>query len=185
MPRTAFEAAIRRGGVGVKRKPRGVRRRLLRRRTAEHLAVARAGEASAQFAAAADTIIAAGVERLADYQDAGYARDYLARLAPVREIERQRGDGSGRLIAETARELALGHGVRGHRPGRRAEDPASRFARVREEVQPADGQILEIAEFLHPRVQEIADTLPAVSAAGCWARAGARLLDASPKRALW
>jgi indolepyruvate ferredoxin oxidoreductase beta subunit len=32
---------------------------------------------------------------------------------------------------------------------------------VRAEVQAADGQIMEIAEFLHPRVQEIADTLPA------------------------
>src|SRR5262249_60035875 len=41
-----------------------------------------------------------------------------------------------------------------------------RFARVREEAQVADGQILEIAEFLHPRVQEIADTLPA--ALGRW-----------------
>ena len=38
---------------------------------------------------------------------------------------------------------------------------ASRFARVREEAQVQDGQILEIAEFFHPRVQEIADTLPA------------------------
>jgi len=38
---------------------------------------------------------------------------------------------------------------------------ASRFARVREEAQIADGQILEIAEFFHPRTQEIADTLPA------------------------
>jgi indolepyruvate ferredoxin oxidoreductase beta subunit len=37
----------------------------------------------------------------------------------------------------------------------------SRFARVREEVRVADGQILEIAEFMHPRTQEIADTLPA------------------------
>jgi indolepyruvate ferredoxin oxidoreductase beta subunit len=37
----------------------------------------------------------------------------------------------------------------------------SRFERVRAEVQAADGQIIEIAEFLHPRVQEIADTLPA------------------------
>jgi indolepyruvate ferredoxin oxidoreductase beta subunit len=36
-----------------------------------------------------------------------------------------------------------------------------RFERVRQEVQIADGQILEIAEFFHPRVQEIADTLPA------------------------
>jgi indolepyruvate ferredoxin oxidoreductase beta subunit len=31
---------------------------------------------------------------------------------------------------------------------------------VRAEVQAVDGQIVEIAEFLHPRVQEIADTLP-------------------------
>ena len=31
---------------------------------------------------------------------------------------------------------------------------------MREEVQVAPGQILEIAEFFHPRVQEIADTLP-------------------------
>jgi indolepyruvate ferredoxin oxidoreductase beta subunit len=37
----------------------------------------------------------------------------------------------------------------------------ARFERVRAEVQAADGQIVEIAEFLHPRVQEIADTLPA------------------------
>src|SRR5207302_1048384 len=31
---------------------------------------------------------------------------------------------------------------------------------VREEVRIEDGQILEIAEFFHPRTQEIADTLP-------------------------
>jgi hypothetical protein len=37
----------------------------------------------------------------------------------------------------------------------------SRFARVRAEVRAADGQIIEIAEFMHPRTQEIADTLPA------------------------
>ena len=32
---------------------------------------------------------------------------------------------------------------------------------MREEAQIEDGQILEIAEFFHPRTQEIADTLPA------------------------
>ena len=32
---------------------------------------------------------------------------------------------------------------------------------VREEVRVSDDQILEIAEFMHPRTQEIADTLPA------------------------
>ena len=49
---------------------------------------------------------------------------------------------------------------------------ASRFARVREEVQVERGQILEIAEFFHPRMQEIADTLPAGSGAGSCAPAG-------------
>jgi indolepyruvate ferredoxin oxidoreductase beta subunit len=36
-----------------------------------------------------------------------------------------------------------------------------RFARVRAEVGATEGQIVEIAEFLHPRVEEIAETLPA------------------------
>jgi indolepyruvate ferredoxin oxidoreductase, beta subunit len=37
---------------------------------------------------------------------------------------------------------------------------------VREEVQIEPGQVLEIAEYFHPRVEEIADTLPA--ALGRW-----------------
>ena len=32
---------------------------------------------------------------------------------------------------------------------------------MRDEVRVNDEQILEIAEFMHPRTQEIADTLPA------------------------
>ncbi len=63
----------------------------------------------------------------------------------------------------------------------------SRFARVRAEVQAADGQIIEIAEFLHPRVEEIADTLPA--GLGRWLfelrlRRGG-WSSASRKRAAW
>ena len=63
----------------------------------------------------------------------------------------------------------------------------SRFERVRAEVQAADGQIVEIAEFLHPRVQEIADTLPA--GLGRWLleqRLGAAAWSsASPSPAGW
>src|SRR5262249_37191619 len=115
-------------------------------------------EAARTYPQIAD-IVRAGVERAADYQDIGYAGRYLARLASVAPLARER-DGE-RLPAETARQLAL---PRAH------EDPsgapelkirASRFARVREEVRLADGQLLQIAEFMHPRVQEIADTLPA------------------------
>ena len=38
---------------------------------------------------------------------------------------------------------------------------AGRFQRVRSEVKVADAQLLDIHEFLHPRLQEICDTLPA------------------------
>jgi indolepyruvate ferredoxin oxidoreductase beta subunit len=38
---------------------------------------------------------------------------------------------------------------------------ASRFKRVRGEVKAGDAQVLDISEFLHPRLQEICDTLPA------------------------
>lgn len=173
MQRMAFEAAIRRGGVGVK----------------ESVAAFSAGFAAAEdgpmpakapappappparlaplmaeadaYAEPARTFIRAGIERLADYQDLDYARDYLVRLKPIAEADKRHGDGSGLLLAETARELALGMSYEDTVRVAELKIRPSRFERVREEVQLADGQILEIAEFFHPRVQEIADTLPA------------------------
>jgi indolepyruvate ferredoxin oxidoreductase beta subunit len=174
MQRTAFEAAIHRGGVGVKES--------LAAFAAGYAAAEGSATASAAAAAAAQPplpataplhaeadqhpepargILHAGIERLADYQDAAYAKDYLARLAPVADADKLHGDGTGRLFAETARELALGMAYEDTVRVAELKIRPARFARVREEVQLADGQILEIAEFLHPRVQEIADTLPA------------------------
>jgi indolepyruvate ferredoxin oxidoreductase, beta subunit len=175
-PRTAFEAAIRRGGVGVnaslaafgagfeaaqsgdipstparepdKEKVSAPVRELL-------------GKAQQDYSGEAQAVILAGVERLVDYQDIEYARDFLARLERFRDIERMHGDGSGRLIAETARQLALAMAYEDTIRVADLKIRGSRFARVREEVQVEPGQILEIAEFFHPRTQEIADTLPA------------------------
>ena len=80
---------------------------------------------------------------------------------PIAETDKRHGDGSGKLLAETARELALGMSYEDTVRVAELKIRPSRFERVRAEVQAADGQIVEIAEFLHPRVQEIADTLPA------------------------
>ncbi len=169
MQRMAFEAAIHRGGVGVKESIAAF---------AAGFAAAESGPAPAKPAAApapmpsalaplmseaeaygepARSMIRLGIERLADYQDIAYARDYLARLKPVAAAD----SGDGRLLAETARELALGMAYEDTVRVAELKVRPSRFARVRAEVQAADGQIMEIAEFLHPRVQEIADTLPA------------------------
>jgi indolepyruvate ferredoxin oxidoreductase beta subunit len=107
----------------------------------------------------ARTLIRAGIERTTDYQDVAYARAYLDRLKPIVEADRKHGPGL--LLAETARELALGMTYEDTVRVAELKIRPDRFERVRQEVQLADGQILEIAEFFHPRVQEIADTLPA------------------------
>jgi indolepyruvate ferredoxin oxidoreductase beta subunit len=122
--------------------------------------------AARNLAGETGAIVAAGIERLQDYQDDNYARDFLARLERFKEIERSHGDGSGRLLEETARQLALAMTYEDTIRVADLKIRASRFARVRDEAQIADGQILEIVEFFHPRTQEIADTLPA--GAGRW-----------------
>ena len=78
-----------------------------------------------------------------------------------RPIDAQHGGGSFRLLQETARQLALGMAYEDTVRVAELKIRPSRFARVRAEVRAADGQIIEIAEFMHPRTQEIADTLPA------------------------
>src|SRR5262249_41063185 len=128
----------------------------------------------ANFPEPARDLVRAGVERLIDYQDLAYARSYLDRLAPVADAERRHGGGSGRLLAETARELALAMAYEDTVRVAELKIRPDRFARVRQEVRAADGQIVEIAEFLHPRVEEIAETLPAAPGRGLLSTGGAR-----------
>jgi len=109
-----------------------------------------------KFPASARDIIRAGIERTADYQDLSYAHLYLDRLAPLAARDRD-----GQLTAETARQLALGMTYEDTIRVAELKIRPSRFERVREEVRIANDQILEIAEFVHPRTQEVIDTLPA------------------------
>ena len=100
-------------------------------------------------------MIRLGVERTTDYQDASYARLYLDRLRPFA----QRAE-DGRLLAEVARQLALGMAYEDTIRVAELKIRPSRFQRVRDEVRLSEGQVLEVAEFMHPRIEEIADTLP-------------------------
>jgi indolepyruvate ferredoxin oxidoreductase beta subunit len=177
-PRAAFEGAIERGGVGVAASLSAFRagfeaaagRSTTAAPAAAPVATSATTEQPASLAALIDEaartypqaadIVRAGVERAADYQDLGYAGRYLARLASIAPFARDRDDGD-RLVAETARQLALAMAYEDTIRVAELKIRASRFARVREEVRLADGQLLQIAEFMHPRVQEIADTLPA------------------------
>jgi indolepyruvate ferredoxin oxidoreductase beta subunit len=175
-PRPAFEAAIRRGRVGVEASLAAFAAGFEAAHSGETPAPASADrgkhpvaaelrslldEAARDFSSEARDVVMAALERLYDYQDPAYARDFLMRLRPFEDIEQRYGDGSGRLLAETARQLALAMAYEDTIRVAELKIRASRFARVRAETQIADDQILEIVEFFHPRTQEIADTLPA------------------------
>ncbi len=152
--REEFEAAIRRGGVGVSASLDAFARGFAQAQ-ADEIAIPRD-----TITEECEAIIAEGERRLTDYQDAAYARAYVARLAPIRARDVARGDGRFRLLAETARGLALWMSYEDSIRVAELKTRATRFARVTDEVKPEAGQILRIREFLHPRVEEIADMLP-------------------------
>ena len=68
--------------------------------------------------------------------------------------------GTGELLTEAARYLALWMSFEDPIRVAQLKIRASRFQRVADEVKLAPGQILRIREFMHPRLQEIAETLP-------------------------
>ena len=69
--------------------------------------------------------------------------------------------GNDELTVEAARHLALWMAYEDTVRVADLKLRAGRFQRVRSEVKVADAQLLDIHEFLHPRLQEICDTLPA------------------------
>jgi indolepyruvate ferredoxin oxidoreductase, beta subunit len=153
--RAQFEEAIRRGGIGVAASLAAFARGFDAALTNEAPIEA---DASVQEC---DRIVAEGVRRLTDYQDAAYARAFEAMLEPIRVLDRAHGDGSLRLLAETARGLALWMSYEDTIRVAELKTRASRLERVAQEVRVAPDQVLRVREFLHPRLEEIAETVPA------------------------
>lgn len=98
-----------------------------------------------------------GVARLMDYQDAAYADLYLDRLSGIAALDIAPFE----LTAETARHLALWMSYEDTIRVSDLKIRASRVARVRGEVQVKDSQLLGVTEFMHPRLQEMCEMLPA------------------------
>jgi indolepyruvate ferredoxin oxidoreductase beta subunit len=121
-----------------------------------------------RFPVASHPILLAGIERLADYQDVAYAATYLDLLESMRDIlqrESKGGEDSG-LLSETARYLALWMSYEDAIRVADLKTRRTRFDRVQAEARVAENQLLEINEFLHPRVEEFSDIMPA--GLGAW-----------------
>jgi indolepyruvate ferredoxin oxidoreductase beta subunit len=110
-----------------------------------------------EFPPAAHALIAEGVRRLMDYQDLAYAELYLERLTPFVSLDKM----GGRLVAEAARHLALWMSYEDVIRVADLKTRASRFDRVKGEVALAEGQVLGVTEFMHPRYEELCELAPA------------------------
>jgi indolepyruvate ferredoxin oxidoreductase beta subunit len=177
-PPPAFEAAIVRGGVGVKESLLAFRRGFERSQAPSAatepavppVAASAATQAGAavlerirdRFPAPLALVLTHGVRRLSDYQDLSYAETYLDRVSDMLIADRRAGGEARdfRLTAEAARGLALWMSYEDTIRVADLKTRASRFARVRTEVRAAPEQLVHTSEFLHPRLQEVCDTLP-------------------------
>jgi indolepyruvate ferredoxin oxidoreductase, beta subunit len=112
------------------------------------------------FPASSHEILIAGIARLADYQDQSYSGEYLDRLERVREADEDFGDKTYRLLYVCGRFLALWMSYEDAIRVADLKTRLARFERVAQDSQARPGQLLQIHEFLSPRVQEIVDILP-------------------------
>ncbi len=109
----------------------------------------------------ARTLILAGLERTADYQDSAYAALYWRRLLPFVTLAEDGGNAECELLAVAARQLALAMSYPDVIRVAELKLRASRFARIRADLGLTDREVLELAEFMHPRIEEVLDTMPA------------------------
>jgi indolepyruvate ferredoxin oxidoreductase beta subunit len=182
--RAQFEATIERGGVGVKPSLKAFAAafdRAARGEGGEGGAASTGDPLFAQRPASRDPAVQAllqrvelehpnpstrrlvveGLRRLVDWQDAAWAAEYLDKLALVRATAVSSDPSTETLVADTARHLALWMSWEDTIRVAELKTRDSRFARVRGEVRAKADQVLAIQEYLHPRLQEIAETLPA------------------------
>ena len=110
-----------------------------------------------QFVEPAHEMLRLGVARIADYQDLNYAGLYLDRLHSLQDASGVHAD---LIMPEAARHLAVWMSYEDVVRVADLKTRRTRFDRVAQEVRLQEGQLMQIHEFLHPRVEEIADTLP-------------------------
>jgi indolepyruvate ferredoxin oxidoreductase beta subunit len=172
--REVFEEAIRAGGKGVKASLAAFALGFEEVQTAPPAAepenngemAAATTAAGAELAAQIDrqlpedvrSVGREGVKRLMDYQDRRYAELYLERLSLIASVDRQAGE--WRLTAAVAKHLALWMSYEDTIRVADLKIRASRFQRVRSEVRAPDTSILYLTEYMHPRPQEVCETLP-------------------------
>ncbi len=181
-PRASYEAAIKHGGVGVKESLNAFARAYDNAGTgADGLAelekpavatlpptikhpgfAAVVATALQRFPAPTHELLSAGMRRLADYQDLRYVEQYLQLLTRMLELDQAAG-GQNRgfaLTTEAARQIAVAMAYDDVIRVADLKIRSARVDRIRKEVGVNTNQIVYTTEFMHPRMDEVAGTLP-------------------------
>lgn len=181
----SFEAIIKTGGRGVEPSLnafRAAREQAAQPTAAERPVVAKPGKRFAPLPGAAghadlDALVArirvypaelhdmlfAGVRRVTDFQDPAYANEYLDRIAGIHTLDRVHGGAAKawRLTATAAKYVAVAMSYDDVIRVAEVKTRPQRGARVRRDNGVGKDQIVYTTEYMHPRLEEIAGTLPA------------------------
>ncbi|GAA3526012.1 indolepyruvate oxidoreductase subunit beta family protein [Zobellella aerophila] len=209
-PREAFEQAIREGGIGVDKSLAAFTAGAVQAQrpdvVAAHEPVAeeapcwqyRGDDAGVQrllqdiaqdFPDALTATVLEGVRRMLDHSDLRYARLYVERMLRLLALEYGHAGGDKtdwRFSREAAPKLALWMAYEDTIRVADIKTRSRRFARLYQEVGIDADKVSYFTEFLHPRLEEVAETLPA--GLGRWVlrtRWAGRLLEmlfAGPKK---
>jgi indolepyruvate ferredoxin oxidoreductase beta subunit len=116
-----------------------------------------------EFPQALHPIVYAGVKHLTDFQDPAYAGDYLDRIGKLYALDQANGGESKgfAFTAAAAKYIAIAMAYDDVIRVADLKTRASRYDRVRRENAVGEGQIVYTTEYMHPRLEEVAGTMPA------------------------
>ena len=113
-----------------------------------------------RFPAALHELLGMAAARLSDYQDDAYAGLFLDRIEGVEALDASPSN-DAQLTAATARSLALWMSFEDVMRVAQVKTRRGRAERIRREVRAQAADLVEVREFVKPRVEEICGTLPA------------------------
>jgi indolepyruvate ferredoxin oxidoreductase beta subunit len=120
-------------------------------------------EGMGEFPEATRPMLLAGLQKVVDFQDVRYGREYLERLAALYAIDQAAG-GVAKGFAFTVEAAKYVANAMAYDDVIRVADlktRGARFRRVEKEMGVGPEQVLRITEFMHPRIEEVCGTMPA------------------------
>jgi indolepyruvate ferredoxin oxidoreductase beta subunit len=115
------------------------------------------------FPAPLHGMVFAGVKHLTDFQDPAYANEYLDRVARICELDGAHGCAAKAyaLTAAAAKYVAVAMAYDDVIRVADLKTRPSRYDRVQRDNAVGEEQIVYTTEYMHPRLEEVAGTLPA------------------------